>query len=185
MNNQEKVEAKHLFRQEARKVLAKEASSPRRYRKDKEVIKRLYTLIQASDAKEIFCYLPLDMEVNLTSLLKRLRQEKRTLYVPFMEGKSFRLVKYRFPLVKKRFGLREPKDSKQYRKKKIDLAIVPIIGMDTTCRRIGFGKGMYDRFFEKELKNISYVVFVARRLCYTSQEITDRYDVRADEVIVP
>jgi 5-formyltetrahydrofolate cyclo-ligase len=102
-----------------------------------------------------------------------------------MEGKSFRLVKYRFPLVKKRFGLREPKDSKQYRKKKIDLAIVPIIGMDTTCRRIGFGKGMYDRFFEKELKNISYVVFVARRLCYTSQEITDRYDVRADEVIVP
>ena len=35
-----------------------------------------------------------------------------------MEGESFRLVKYRLPLIKKKFGIMEPKDSKQYKNKK-------------------------------------------------------------------
>ncbi len=130
-------------------------------------------------------YIPLGMEVNLNPLIKRLRREKRLLYVPFMEGKSFRLVKYRYPLETKRFGIKEPKSSKQYRIKQIDIAIVPIVGMDATQRRVGFGKGMYDRFFEKEIKNIKKTVFVARELCYSKKKITDHYDIKADMVIVP
>jgi len=130
-------------------------------------------------------YIPLGMEVNLNPLIKRLRREKRLLYVPFMEGKSFRLVKYRYPLETKRFGIKEPKSSKQYRIKQIDIAIVPIVGMDAAQRRVGFGKGMYDRFFEKEIKNIKKTVFVARELCYSQKKITDHYDIKADMVIVP
>jgi 5-formyltetrahydrofolate cyclo-ligase len=102
-----------------------------------------------------------------------------------MEGKSFRLVKYRLPLEKKRFGIKEPKDSKQYRKKNIDLAIVPIVGLDITLRRVGFGKGMYDRFFEKEIKNIDKTVFVARKLCYSHEIITNDHDIKADIIIIP
>ena len=102
-----------------------------------------------------------------------------------MEGKSFRLVKYRLPLEKKEFGIKEPKDSRQYRKKSIDLAIVPIVGLDVTLRRVGFGKGMYDRFFEKEIKNIDKTVFVARELCYSQEVITDDHDVKADIIITP
>jgi 5-formyltetrahydrofolate cyclo-ligase len=130
-------------------------------------------------------YLPLGTEVDLYPLIKQLRKEKRALYVPFMEGKSFRLVKYRYPLETKRFGIKEPKNSKQYRTKKLDIAIVPIVGMDVTHRPVGFGKGMYDRFFEKEIKNISKIVFVARELCYSKEKITDHYDIEADVVIVP
>jgi 5-formyltetrahydrofolate cyclo-ligase len=124
-------------------------------------------------------------EVNLCPLIKRLREEKRELYVPFMEGKSFRVVKYRLPLEKKCFGIKEPKDSKQYRTKKLDMAIVPIVGLDITHRRVGFGKGMYDRFFEKEIENINKIVFVARELCYSKKIVTNRHDVKADVVIVP
>jgi 5-formyltetrahydrofolate cyclo-ligase len=102
-----------------------------------------------------------------------------------MEGKSFRLVKYRYPLRVKRFGIKEPNDSKQYRKKQIDIAVVPIVGMDASYRRVGFGKGMYDRFFEKETENIKKVVFVARELCFSKEIVTDRYDIKADIVIVP
>ena len=105
--------------------------------------------------------------------------------MPFMEGKSFSLVKYRYPLEKKRFGIKEPKNSKQYRIKRLDIAIVPIVGMDVTQRRVGFGKGMYDRFFEKEIKNINKIVFVARDLCYCKENITDHYDIRADSIVVP
>ncbi len=161
------------------------ASGKSRYKEDKVVTVRLYEMIKQYRAQVIMLYIPLSMEVNISPLLRRLRREKREVLVPFMEGESFRLVKYRYPLRTKRFGIKEPKYSKQYRKKEIDIAIVPIVGMDSTCRRIGFGKGMYDRFFEKEMKNIKSVVFVARELCYAKEVITDHYDVKADHIIVP
>jgi len=155
------------------------------YVKDRKVRSRLHEIISKMDARVIMLYLPLATEVDLYPLIKILRREKRQLYVPFMEGKSFRLVKYRYPLETKRFGIKEPKHSRQYRNKKIDIAIVPIVGVDLTHRRVGFGKGMYDRFFEKEMKNIGKTVFVARQLCYSSQIVTDSYDVKADMIIVP
>ena len=157
----------------------------RTYRNDKLVIDELYYLLKRSRVQRVMLYLPLKLEVDIYPLIKKLRQEKVELLVPFMEGKSFRLVKYRLPLESRKFGLKEPKYSKQHINKKIDIAIVPIVGMDVTFRRVGFGKGMYDRFFEKEIKNINKIVFVARKLCYSKNIITNHYDVKADMVIVP
>ena len=122
--------------------------------KDKKVVNALYQYIVDNNAKNVMLYVPLKTEVNLYPLIQRLRKEKKILYVPFMEGASFRLVKYRLPLKKKQFGIKEPNDSKQYRIKNIDIAIVPIVGVDVTRRRVGFGKGMYDRFYEKQSENI-------------------------------
>ncbi len=175
---------KKYFRTHCLKRL-KKASGIGSYKKDKVVLQRLYQLIVESLAQKIMLYLPMKTEINLYPLILQLRKEKRVLYVPFMEGKSFRVVRYRYPLEKKCFGIKEPKDSKQYRTKKLDIAIVPIVGLDITHRRVGFGKGMYDRFFEKEIKNISKIVFVARELCYSKEIVTDDYDVKADIIIVP
>lgn len=163
----------------------KKASAQSTYRKDKKVLESVYQLISKCDAKSVMLYLPLKIEVNVFPLIQRLRREKRTVYVPFMEGKSFRLVKYRLPLKKKQFGIKQPNDSRQYRIKELELAIVPIVGVDATNRRIGFGKGMYDRFFEKNSKNIKQTVFVARELCYSKEVVTDHYDVKADIIITP
>jgi len=179
-----KETAKTTFRQASLKRLI-QAAKRGAYSKDKHILDALYKHILDSNAQHIMLYLPLKMEVNLYPLIKKLRQQKRTLYVPFMEGKSFRLVKYRLPLYKKQFGIKEPKDSKQYRIKHIDIAIVPIVGVDATHRRVGFGKGMYDRFFEKNKKNIKQVVFVARELCYAKEIVTDHYDVKADMIFTP
>jgi len=180
---QRDMKKKH-FREHCLKRL-KKASGRGSYKKDKVVLQRLYQLIVESHAQKIMLYLPMKTEVNLYPLIQQLRKEKKKLYVPFMEGKSFRVVRYRYPLEKKCFGIKEPKDSKQYRTKKLDIAIVPIVGLDITHRRVGFGKGMYDRFFEKEIKNINKTVFVARELCYSKEIVTDDYDVKADMIIVP
>jgi len=180
---QREIKKKH-FRTHCLKRL-KKASGISAYKKDKVVLQRLYQLIVQNHAQKIMLYLPLKTEVNLYPLILQLRKEKRELYVPFMEGKSFRVVKYRYPLKKKHFGIKEPKDSKQYRNKKLDIAIVPIVGLDITHRRVGFGKGMYDRFFEKEIKNINKTVFVARELCYSKEIVTDHYDVKADVIVTP
>jgi 5-formyltetrahydrofolate cyclo-ligase len=181
--NMTKEENKKAFRKHSIERLRYGAK--RYYYKDKKVILELYKLLKESKSKEILLYLPLGMEANIYPLIQRLRKEGVNLYVPFMEGKSFRVVKYRLPLHKKQFGIKEPNDSKQYKVKKLDIAIVPIIGIDATHRRIGFGKGMYDRYFEKNHKNIKKVVFVARELCYSQEIVTDNYDIKADILIVP
>ncbi len=177
MQNRKKQFRKHCLER------LKKVSRYGAYKKDKIIVKFLYEYIVIQNAKQIMLYLPLATEVNLYPLIRRLRREKRTLYVPFMEGKSFRVVKYRYPLETKRFGIKEPKDSRQFRTHKIDIAIVPIVGMDVTRRRVGFGKGMYDRFFEKEIKNINKVVFVARELCYSKEIVTNHYDIKADYIV--
>jgi len=180
----DKESRKKHFRKRCLEEL-KEISRKNIYIKDKRVCFKLHRIIKALDARVIMLYLPLALEVNLYPLIRVLRQERRQLYVPFMEGKSFSLVKYRYPLETKRFGIKEPKYSRQYKKKKIDIAIVPIVGMDLTFRRVGFGKGMYDRFFEKEMHYIGKTVFVARKLCYSSRIVTDSHDVKADMIVVP
>ena len=155
------------------------------YRRDKYIIDILYRYIKAIDAKSIMLYIPLSIEVDIMPLIRRLRIEKRELFVPFMVGESFRLVKYRLPLETKKFGIKEPKYSQQKRRRSIDLSIVPMVGTDTTLRRVGFGKGMYDRFFENEKKNIKNTIFISRTLSISNQVITDHYDVKADMIITP
>ena len=154
-------------------------------KRDHYVSSKLYEIIKKENAKTILLYVPMDIEVDISPLIKQLRIERRAVFVPFMEGESFSLVKYRMPLEQKQFGILEPKNSNLYRKKIIDLAIVPIVGTDATLRRVGFGKGMYDRFFEREIKNIKKTVFVSRTLCMSGQVVTDSYDISADIVITP
>lgn len=175
---------KDLFRKDSIARL-RQAQIRLHYQRDYFVIKKLYTVVRRENIHTILLYIPLGIEVDITPLIRLFRREKKLLYVPFMEGESFSLVKYRMPLEKKQFGIREPKYSRQYRKRKIDLAIVPIVGTDPTLRRVGFGKGMYDRFFEQEQKNIKKTVFVSRRLCWSPQVVTDSYDISADMIITP
>ena len=175
---------KNLFRKHCLEKL-KQTRNRCYQKKDKYVIEQLYNLIQQTNARIIMLYIPIGIEVDIMPLIKRLRMENRILYVPFMQGESFALVKYRLPLSKKQFGIREPKYSRQYRIRRIDLAIVPTVGIDTTLKRVGFGKGMYDRFFERERKKIKRTVFVSRVLCFCHQTVTDHHDVQADMIITP
>jgi len=154
------------------------------YKFDKELNSRLYQFIKSQKAQSIMLYIPLKIEINIGSLIFKLRREKKTLLVPFMEGESFSLVKYRLPLGRKQFGVKEPRNINRY-KHKIDLAIVPILGTDRTLRRVGFGKGFYDRFFEKNHKRIHKVVFVGREYCVSSKIITDDYDVKGSLYLTP
>ena len=150
---------------------------------DKRINALLYRMIKMRSTRSVMLYIPLAMEVDVMPLIRRLRREGITVLVPFMEGESFRLVKYRLPLRTKKYGVKEPKFSKQYRKKIITCAIVPIVGTDTSLRRIGFGKGMYDRFFANYNKEIGEIIFIQRVLCQSRALITDDYDVGADRII--
>ncbi len=129
-------------------------------------------------------YVPLPDEADVLPLIHTLRRRGVEVLVPFMEGESFRLVQYRLPLEIKQFGVREPRFSRKKRNKHIDIAIVPIVGTDRSMRRVGFGRGMYDRFFAREGSRIGRTIFVQRILQYSPEIITDDWDVAADGILV-
>jgi len=176
----DKSQKKSIFRKKVlQKLSTKNINS---YKKDKQIIKKLFKIIKKNSYKNIMLYIPLKIEVNIKPLIKYLKQNKYNLYVPYIKDKSFDLVKYRLPLHKKRFGIREPNIS-HIKIKNIDLAIVPILGIDKEAKRVGFGKGMYDRFYEKYGYKINTTLFIARDLYYTNELITDSYDIKGDFIV--
>ena len=167
---------KKRFRKESLKRL-KNVSDNRRYIKDKFILKKLDEIIKYLKPKSILFYAPLKSEVNLMPLLKKYRK-KIDIFLPFIEEKSFKMVKYRLPLKRNNFNVLEPKNS-YFKIKDVDMIIVPVVGVDGNFKRVGFGKGMYDRFYEK-LKSKPIVIFVQRVKCFTKERITDAYDISAD-----
>ncbi len=130
----------------------------------------------------VLLYLPLPNEVDIFPLFTLLRKQKKIhIFVPFMVGISLKIVKYRLPLFRKKFGIREPLES-SFAPKTFHVAVVPMLGVDNQLKRIGYGKGMYDRFFAT-LPQKPRIFFVARELYYSRKKLCDSYDIQADEVL--
>lgn len=138
-------------------------------------------LLHAKKSKILFYY-PLSSEADIRRSINTLRA-KHEIYLPFMEGESFKMVPLRLPLKQKKFGIFEAGNSNR-KIKNIDIAIVPVVGVDGNMQRIGFGKGMYDRFFAK-LKKRPFTIFIQSDFCFTKHAVCDDYDVDCDLLITP
>jgi len=170
----EKCEIKNKFRK-----ICLENSKYNRYLFSKIIGKQLYNI--AKNYKNILFFIPLKNEPDIKWVIRKLKRENKQIFVPFMEDLSFKMVKYTLPLQKKKFSILEPLN-KNKTLSKIDLAIVPVVGIDKSFRRVGFGKGMYDRFFAK-LGYKPKIVFVQLRPCISEEILTNDFDIKADEYI--
>lgn len=150
--------------------------------RDATVNSQLQQVLKALAGKRILVYWPIGFEADIRKTIRLLRRTKEV-YLPFMDGVSFKMVPFRHPLECKAFGIYEPRNS--YRKYNlIDVAIVPVVGVDGSLRRVGFGKGMYDRFFPT-LKTKPFTIFIQSCACQTTQNVCDDYDVQGDLLITP
>lgn len=175
------MDKKKIFREKVKSKI-KKLSKIGRIKRDKLVVMKLDQLIKKHKYKNILLYIALPDEVDSMQLIKKIRR-KTNIFVPFMEGVSFKMVKFRLPLSRKKFGIKEPINS-FIKAPKIDLAIVPVLGVDGAFKRVGFGKGMYDRFFD----SLSYsprVVFIQLVDCFTKEVICESHDIRTDIYITP
>jgi len=150
--------------------------------RDSLLNKRLLKELKKRKNNSILFYYPLGFEADIKKTLTKMRQISK-IYVPFMVGESFKMVPFRLPLSKKKFGIYEAQNSLR-KINKIDIAIVPIVGIDVNLQRVGFGKGMYDRFFAK-LKKKPYTIFIQPEICYTKEKVCDSYDISCDMLLTP
>ncbi len=142
--------------------------------------KQLFYIRTKKHINNILLYIPLSTEVNIKYIIQALRQHKKyQVFVPKLEKTSFNMVKYRLPLIKTNWHIYEPKNCNICKNILIDIAVVPVLGVDKNMRRIGFGKGMYDRFYET-LKVKPYSIFTSRLRYVATQSLCDWYDIQAD-----
>ncbi|HIO70735.1 MAG TPA: 5-formyltetrahydrofolate cyclo-ligase [Campylobacterales bacterium] len=174
--------SKELFRKRAIQRL--KALSPQQRRiYSYKVNQKLELLLNLLKPKSILFYLPLKFEPDIYPLLKKFRKKGVDIYIPFIEGDTFKMVKFRLPLFRSGFGTLESGNSKM-KIKRVDIVIVPVIGIDRSFRRIGLGKGMYDRFFQN-LPKRPITIFTQNLECISKTTITENHDIRADYYITP
>ena len=166
------------------KCLKKQRTAPKHNKvyKDALLNKKLLHFLEQNSFESILFYYPLGGEADIRKTLEKMRRKSK-IYLPFMQGKSFKMVPFRLPLKRKKFGILEAGNTNK-KIKNIDLAIVPVVGVDGDFKRVGFGKGMYDRFFEK-LPKKPYVLFIQYEFCYTKKQICDSYDIKGDLLLTP
>ncbi|MGX3010647.1 5-formyltetrahydrofolate cyclo-ligase [Helicobacter sp. 23-1044] len=145
-----------------------------------------YFLKTPKKPKNILLYAPLDLEANIFSLIFDLKKQKNIkIFLPFIlqngknANKIFKIVPFRLPLARNKFNILEARNSHFARK--IDIAIIPILGADCERGRIGFGKGMYDRFCAKY--NPKNIIFVSRILHLSNAKISEWHDIKGDFII--
>ncbi|WP_081441302.1 5-formyltetrahydrofolate cyclo-ligase [Helicobacter mustelae] len=172
-------EKKKHFRAECRARLRRERLG---YHAQKTAINQeICSLLKNLGAKKILLYYPLRSEVDLRPTLFALKKQRGIkVFLPKIAKISFDVVRFSLPLQKNSYGILECNTRRV--SCKLDAMVVPILGMDGNFARVGFGKGMYDRFFAS-LKKKPKVIFIAKKFYFSKDIITQDFDIQGDYFI--
>ncbi|TPH72989.1 5-formyltetrahydrofolate cyclo-ligase [Helicobacter pylori] len=173
-----------MFRDFCKERLKRAKPTKNKAVRDKLACKLLFWKLK--DYQNILLYSPLGHELDIRPLILKLRQKNKRVWLPKSIKKGanfskegFTIAPFRLPL--RRLGWFDEPSLSHYYKRKLDCIVVPILGMDTSFRRVGFGLGMYDRSLPPLLQlKRPLIVFVSRELAIANGVLTDAYDIEAD-----
>jgi len=102
-------------------------------------------------SKKIAVYFPVHGEIDTFAIIKKIWEEDKMCYLPVVaiDTLSFHLYTQQSKLIKNKFNIPEPIPNEKtiILPHDLDLVVVPVIGFDEKCNRMGSGKGFYDRTF--------------------------------------
>lgn len=105
-------------------------------------------LPEFNSAGTVALYAPVHNEVETSRIFSESLEAGKVVLFPSVgsNGIEFRHVRVASDLVPGRYGIFEPlKVCKVYDPALVDLFIIPGVAFDLSCRRIGYGKGYYDK----------------------------------------
>lgn len=117
--------------------------------KSLEIEKRLESMEQFAKADTILLYYSLPDEVNTEYLLERYSNRvggSKRIILPVVEGDYLILKEYIPTEVSEGYqSILEPTGGEVISPADIDFAVIPGVAFDSSCNRMGRGKGFYDR----------------------------------------
>ena len=130
---------------------------------DKKFFSSLYKLIKKNIKKKsiiIALYYPSNFELNVLKVLELKYFSDQMILLPVTEKNNlmnFYQWKKNDVLIVNEFGMLEPIKTKQ---KIPDIIIVPMLAFDKDKFRLGYGKGYYDRYLKKYIKQYKDTITV-------------------------
>lgn len=151
--------------------------------KSKKIIENLITLSEYKQTNTIMPYLSLDFEVDTKEFIKdELSKNNKTIIVPFVEGNDIQISRLNdFEDLKQgKFNVLEP-IKKESHQGNIDLILIPGVAFDKKGSRIGFGKGFYDRFLEKNKDSLKVALAFEEQIVDLIP--AEQHDIPVDMII--
>lgn len=105
--------------------------------------------------KIISLFLPIEKqnEVDTYLILDKAIANGAQVGLPRINNQNFGLRHFLFEskeqLIINKFGIPEPKDGQELYPNQFDIVFVPLLALDLTGNRVGYGKGYYDRFLKE------------------------------------
>ena len=150
----------------------------------------LQKLPQVMQAQTIAAYIAIASEVSLTKAIDSFRQQNKLVVLPCIDipkagDMVFAPYAHGSSLETAGFGLSQPKISQCVPLENIDVVIVPLLAFNSSCYRIGWGKGYYDKFFAARQQRPAppWLVGVGFACQQEEQIIPQPWDVRLDMVV--
>ncbi|MDD5346996.1 MAG: 5-formyltetrahydrofolate cyclo-ligase [Candidatus Omnitrophica bacterium] len=123
-----------------------------RITKSRKIKHKLFRSRMFKNAKTVMFYMSFGGEVETIDMIKEAQELGKTVVVPVCDKNRMMrpcLLKDRGALLRGPYGIREPAEKKALSVRSLDLIIVPGLAFDAKGRRLGRGKGYYDRFLQK------------------------------------
>lgn len=173
------ITEKALIREEV-KSSKKRLSIEEKTKQADLIFDTIETLQEFNNAQTILMYWSMDDEVPTHQFIRKWSASK-TILLPVVKGHLMTIKTYshKDDMEKNSFGVLEPRQISDFLDK-VDLAIIPGLAFDRNKRRLGRGKGYYDRY----LKNKPFRKW---GVCFDFQLYhsipSASFDIRMDKII--
>ena len=126
------------------------------------VTERLFTMDKFISCRFVLFYAALEGEVKTAFAVERSLELKKQVFLPKVAAENlqiFEIKSYERDTATGAFQIPEPVEGKARKSdpESLDLAIVPGLAFSETGKRLGFGKGYYDRFLSGLAKKIPLI----------------------------
>ena len=140
----------------------------------------LHPVVRA--ARVVALFSPLPDEPQISEIIELMARE-RVVLLPRVEGDVMRFYPFSPKAMSKgAYGIMEPKDGEPFSPGEIDVMVVPGAAFTACGKRMGRGKGFYDKYMSQDGFR-AYKIGV----CYTEQILPslpcEPHDVSMDEVV--
>ena len=132
----------------------------------------------------VSCYVSFRSEVTTLELLPKLLKKHRVA-VPCVVSKThMEFVEIHPQTLWKRssYGILEPVTGKRIASAQIDCFLIPLLGFDVSCHRLGYGGGYYDRVLANSSAHKIGLAFDEQEV---AQVPIRPWDISMDEIITP
>jgi 5-formyltetrahydrofolate cyclo-ligase len=131
-------------------------------------------------------YYPTNYEVNVLKLFKFIRISRTKTLLPVIRDKNkmnFVEWQYHDPLKVNSFGMLDPCVQTKFLIP--DVMLVPLLAFDSQNNRLGYGKGFYDKYLSKFLKNKKKIITIG--IAFSFQKYNklpvSKFDIKLDNIL--